>query len=102
MIDFPHDVFLDDDFLGFDAIFTPTGGQAKNVRVCFSLGMGDIALGGDIVPQGAVGQAGCKSSDVEGAKNGDILTADGVDYVVLKIHPDETGWTTLYLGKDYG
>ena len=98
-VNFPHDDFLDDDFLGFDAIFTPAGGQAKDIRVCLTLGVEDIALGGDIVPKGTVGQAGCKSSDVEGAKNGDTLSIDSVEYRVLKVQPDETGWTVLFLGK---
>jgi hypothetical protein len=101
MFDFDHDAFLEDDFLGMDATFTPAGGQAATIRACFSLGVEGVDLGGDIVPQGAIGQAGCRTSDIPGAKNGDTLTVDGVVYRVLKIQPDETGWTILFLGKAY-
>jgi len=100
-MDFPHADFLDDDFLGMDATFTPAEGQAAAIRVCFSLGVEDVNLGGDIVPQGSIGQAGCRTSDISGVKNGDTLTVDSVAYRVLKVQPDETGWTTLYLGKEY-
>jgi len=101
MADFDHDAFLEDDFLGTDATFTPAGGQAAAIRACFSLGVEGVDLEGDIVPQGAVGQAGCRASDIPGVKNGDTLTVASVAYRVLKIQPDETGWTTLFLGKAY-
>ena len=91
--------FLADDFFSIPAVFTPAGGSSTEIRACFTLGVGDVALGGDIVPQGIIGQAGCRSSDIAGVKNGDTLEVDGVAYRVLKIQPDETGWTTLLLGK---
>ena len=93
--------FLTDDFLSTTALFTPAGGSPTQIRTCFALGVGDVALGGEIVPQGIVGQAGCRSSDIAGVKNGDTFEVGGVDYRVLKIEPDETGWTTLLLGKRY-
>jgi endonuclease YncB( thermonuclease family) len=37
--------------------------------------------------------------DIAGVKNGDTVEVGGVAYRVLKIQPDETGWTTLFLGK---
>jgi len=100
-MDFPHDAFLGDDFLSVDAIFTPAGGQAREIRVCFTLGVEDISIGGDIVPQGIIGKAGCLSLDVEGVKNGDVIEVSDVSYRVLKPQPDETGWTVLFLGKRY-
>jgi hypothetical protein len=100
-LDFPHDAFLTDEFLSVAAIFTPEGGQASNIRVCFTLGVEDVNLGGDIVPQGAIAQAGCKSSDVPGARNGDVLSVGGVEYRVLRPQPEETGWAILFLGKRY-
>jgi len=93
--------FLTDEFLSTTALFTPAGGSSTQIRVCFTLGVEDVSLGGDIVPQGIIGQAGCRSSDIAGVKNGDTLEVDGVAYRVLKIQPDETGWTTLFLGKRY-
>ena len=93
--------FLTDEFLSAAALFTPAGGQPKEIRTCFTLDAGEISLGGEIVPQGVVGQAGCRSLDVAGVKNGDTLEVGGVAYRVLKIQPDETGWTTLLLGKRY-
>jgi endonuclease YncB( thermonuclease family) len=93
--------FLTDEFLSTAALFTPAGGQPKEIRTCFALGVEDVSLGGEIVPQGIVGQAGCRSSDIAGVKNGDTLEVGSVAYRVLKIQPDETGWTTLLLGKRY-
>ncbi|TRZ97668.1 MAG: hypothetical protein D4R80_06560 [Deltaproteobacteria bacterium] len=104
MIDFEgfNAAFLDTDFLGRDAVWTPTGLPRRTIRVAFSLGVEDVTLGGDIVPQGTIAQAGCKSADVDGIKQKETLEIDGETYVVLKIQPDETGWTTLFLGKRYG
>ena len=99
MASFDHDAFLNDDFLSRDAVWTPAGLPRKTLRVAFSLGVEDVTLGGDIVPQGAIAQAGCKSADVEGIKQKETLEIDDVTYVILKIQPDETGWTTLFLGK---
>jgi hypothetical protein len=91
--------FLTDEFLSTSALFIPAGRSPMQIRTCFTLDVGDVALGGDIVPQGTVGQAGCRSLDIAGVKNGDTLEVGGVAYRVLKIQPDETGWTTLLLGK---
>ncbi len=99
--DYNHDAFVTDDFSGRDALWTPTGGAQTTIRVAFSLGVEDVNLGGDVVPQGAIAQAGCKSADVVGIKQKEPLVIDGVTYHVLKIHPDETGWSTLFLGKAY-
>jgi len=91
--------FLTDELLSTIALFTPAGGSSTQIRTCFTLDVGEVSLGGDIVPQGVIGQAGCRSSDIAGGKNGDTLEVNGVAYRVLKIQPDETGWTTLFLGK---
>jgi hypothetical protein len=101
MIDFDafNSDLLDIDVFAQTATFTPAGGQPKEIRTCFALGVGDVSLGGEIVPQGVVGQAGCRSLDIAGVKNGDTVEVGGVAYRVLKIQPDETGWTTLFLGK---
>ena len=99
--DYDHDAFVTDDFSGRDALWTPTGGVQTTLRVAFSLGVEDVNLGGDVVPQGAIAQAGCKSADVVGIKQKEPLEIDGVTYHVLKIHTDETGWSTLFLGKAY-
>lgn len=126
-IPFPHSAFTDDEFLGRDAVWVPevlaegfvsdpamigflsdptTGGLyapvgTNAIRITFSLGVEDVNLGGSIVPQGAVAQAGVASADVLGIKQKDVVHVDGKTYRVLKIQPDETGWTTLFLGKRY-
>ena len=100
--DFDHDSLLTEDFSGRDATYTPDGGLAKVVRVAFSLGSEEINLGGEIAPQAVVGQAGCKTADVANVKSKETLEINGVKYLILKIKQDETGWTTLYLGKGYG
>ena len=99
--DFDHDALLADDFSGRDATWTPAGGLAKTVRVAFSLGAEDITLGGEIAPQTVVAQAGCKTADVAGVKSKETLEVDGVTYRIIKVQHDETGWTTLFLGKGY-
>lgn len=96
-MDFDHDAFLLDEMLAVDASFN--GGAS--IRVCLSLDPEEVSLGGDIIPQMIAGKAGCKASDVTGAKRGDSLVVAGVTYKVLKVHNDETGWTTLFLGKSY-
>src|SRR3990172_8090647 len=99
--DFDHDALLADDFSGRDATWTPAGGLAKAVRVAFSLGAEEINLGGEIAPQAAVGKAGCKTSEIADVKSKETLEVDGVMYRILKVQHDETGWTTLFLGKGY-
>ena len=98
---FDHDALLADDFTGRDAIYTPLGDLARTVRVAFSLGAEDVNLGGEIAPQAVIGQAGCRSADVAGIKAKETLEVDGVTYRILKVQHDETGWTTLFLGKGY-
>jgi hypothetical protein len=93
---FDHDAFLDDENLSSDATF-----NGSEIRVCLSLDPEELALGGDMSPQAIAGRAGCKTTDVSGAKRGDILIVNEVSYRVLKVHTDETGWTTLFLGKSY-
>ena len=93
---FNHDAFLDDAFLGSDATLNGSG-----IRVCLSLDPEEITLGGDITPQAIAGKAGCKTSDVAGVKRSDVLIVNEVSYRVLKVQSDETGWTTLVLGKSY-
>lgn len=91
-----HDAFLGDPMLGSDATFNGTA-----IRVCLTLDPEELQLGGDMTPLSISGRAGCKTADVTGAKRGDTVVAGGVTYKVLKVHSDETGWTTLFLGKSY-
>ncbi len=126
-MDFPHAAFTDDEFLGRAATWLPnvlvagfvsdsaiagfvsdpaTGpgflaDSGTSVRITFSLGVEDVNLGGEIVPQGSVAQAGCDATSVPGLKNKDVFVVDGVVYRVLRSDPDETGWVTIYLGKRY-
>lgn len=127
MADHDHSAFTDDEFIGRDATFIPevlaaglvsetavdgfltdpaTGGiyapeGTSSIRVAFSLGVETIDLGGDIKPQGCVAKAGAASSEVLGIRNKDSVRVDGVTYRVLRVQPDETGWTTFFLGKRY-
>jgi hypothetical protein len=98
---YSHDAFLDDDFSGRDAVWTPEGMPRVPLRVTFSLDVEDVNLGGDIAPQGTIAQAGCRSADIVGMKQKEPITIDEETYYVLKKKPDETGWTTLFLGKRY-
>lgn len=96
---FPNDALLD--VLGRDAVYTPAGGSAATIRICLTLGVEEMQLGGQISPQAIDGQAGCRAADVPGVKAKDTLEVDGVTYRVLKAQTDETGWMTLFLGKGY-
>jgi hypothetical protein len=93
---FDHDVFLDDEFLGCDATY-----DGETVRICLSLDPEEIQLGGEMTPQAIAGKAGCKTADVSGIARGDSLVVGSTTYKVLKVQSDETGWTTLFLGKSY-
>lgn len=41
--------------------------------------------------------AGCLSAGIEAMKRGDTLTIDAVQYSVLSVHRDSTGWATIAL-----
>jgi len=125
--DYDHEAFTDDEFLSREVTWIPDGMTAgfssdvalagfildpetgpafladsgTAVRVTFSLGVEDVNLGGNIAPQGAVAQAGCASEDVAGIKNKDVIWTDSILYRVLRVHPDETGWSTIFLGRRY-
>ena len=103
MIDFDafNSELLGTDTFAQSATFTPGGGAATPVTVVLELIPEEINLGGEMVPQAVAGKAGCKASDVTGAKLNDILEVAGVSYRILKVEVDETGWATLYLGKRY-
>jgi hypothetical protein len=103
MIDFDafNSDLLDTDVFAQSVTFTPAGGQAKTVTAVVELKPEELALGGDIAPQAIAGRAGCKASDVLGAKLNDTLEAGAVTYRILKVEVDETGWATLFLGKRY-
>jgi hypothetical protein len=98
MIDFEafNSDLLDTEAFAQPVTFTPAGGQAKTVTAVVELKPEELALGGDIAPR-----AGCKASDVLGAKLNDTLEAGAVTYRILKVEVDETGWATLFLGKRY-
>jgi hypothetical protein len=98
--DFDHAVFTDDDFLGVDAEFTPSGGIRRSIRVCFTLGTEVISLGGQVMPSDYAAQAGCAFSLVSDVARGDTLTIGTVTYIVAKSPVvDETGWATIFLSE---
>jgi hypothetical protein len=97
MIEFPHAVFVNDEFLGRDAVWTPAGGQSVSLRVTFAKEAEGVNLGGQVNPEGYTIQAGCDASLIEGVKRGDTLEVDEVFYTIAKHHKDETGWMTLFL-----
>jgi hypothetical protein len=97
VVDFPHADFVNDEFLGRDAIYTPAGGQAVSLRVTFTKDAEGVSLGGQVNPEGFEIQAGCDAALVVGVKRGDTLAVDGVTYTVSRWHPDETGWMTMFL-----
>lgn len=103
MIDFTtlHNAVLNASMFAQSAVYTPAGGGAKGITVIVSLKPEELSLGADLTPQAIAGKAGCRSSDVAGAKLNDVLEIDTVTYGILGVQADETGWTELYLGKKY-
>ena len=95
--DYSHGVFTEDDFLGRDAIFTPSGMPRRTIRVAFPKDVENVNLGGQINPEGYSVQAGCAFSLIEDAAKGDTLEIDETVYAIAKVHVDETGWATLFL-----
>ena len=92
---------LDTDAFAQSVTFTPAGGHAKAVTAVVELKPEEVTLGGDIIPQMIAGRAGCKASDVSGAKLNDTIEVGSVTYRILKVETDDTGWATLSLGKRY-
>ena len=98
--EFSHDVFTDDDFLGVDAEFTPSGMPMRTIRVAFTKDVESLSLGGQIVPTDYDAQAGCASSLISDAAKGDTLKIGGTVYVIARTpQVDETGWATIPLAE---
>jgi len=94
------DDFLADSNLASDAILTVDSGPVT-ISVILTLETEIIDLGGDVRPMVVFGKAGCRTLDSAGVKRGDSLEIAGVSYRVLSVENDDTGWTTLFLGKSY-
>ena len=81
---------------GVDAVYTPDGGGAANVRVIARradeiVGFGDTR----VLTETALFEV--RASDVAGPRPGDRLTVDGTDYVIQgepeRRDPDRLVWT---------
>ena len=92
------DIFFTD--FAADAIYTPSGGTAKTIKVVFESEYLSVQVVGDVGVESASPAAYCKSADIIGVQHGDTLVIEGTTYYVTEIHPDGTGMTLLILSKD--
>lgn len=86
------------DAIGVSATYTPVNGAQKTITVDFNeeylgleLGMGEVASTDPA--------ALCKAADVVGARQGDAITINGIDYLVVIPKPDGTGGVLFRLRK---
>jgi hypothetical protein len=93
------DAFLEDPTLSREATFSPVGGASSIIRVVFAIDMEDVSLGGGVTPSSSRIVIGARATDVPGIKQKDVLTVDGVDYVVQYANADETGWMNVIAAK---
>ena len=91
---------LFDPILTVDAIYTPSGGTAKTIKVVFESEYLSVQVVGDVGVESASPAAYCKSADIIGVQHGDTLAISGTTYNIIGIQPDGTGMTTLILSKD--
>jgi hypothetical protein len=84
-----------------EAIYTPSGGQAKPVRAIFD---NEYLAAQFAQAEAAVESSGprttCREADVAGVAHGDTIQIRGVTYSVAEVHPDGTGLVILILSKD--
>lgn len=84
-----------------EGIFTPSGGQARPVRVIFDSPYQAAQFAQAETEIEASGpRATCREAEVAGVAHGDTVQIRGVTYSVAEIHPDGTGLVILILSKD--
>lgn len=83
--------------LGRPVVYTPQGGQAREVLAVFDAGYGLVgqALGVDSVRPNAI----CVASDVQGVRDRDTLGVDATTYRVSGVQPDGDGTVRLLLQR---
>ncbi len=84
-----------------DAVYTPSGGQARTIRVLLRNGYQAAQFQeADAEVEASVPRATCRELDVAGVAHGDMLQVRGVTYSVAEVHPDGTGLVVLILSTD--
>lgn len=94
------DDFFDEDDFAISATYTPSGGLAKSILVIPDSVPVDSPVSGTVYSNQRKTVL-CKTSDVEGATEGETLEIDSVTWYVKDVDANEAeGTTTLMLSKD--
>jgi hypothetical protein len=92
---------LFDPVVAQDAVHTPQGGAASNIKVIFNNAHQTIEmLGGGVGVESTNPSALCKTSDVSATKHGDTLAISGKTYYIIGVQPDGAGITRLILSEN--
>lgn len=98
MLDTTTDIeFLLNDF-GVTVTYTK-GGDSKDIIAIFDNTYEAIDIGGGVPFAMAQPRLYTRTSDLPLAADGDIITIQGVDYIVRVVMPDGTGVTELQVEK---
>ena len=87
------------DEFGVRATYTPSGGAASTISVIFDNDVQEQDTGGQITFVTAVPRVIARTIDVSNADEGDAITINGVNYIVLVALDGSLGTTQLRLER---
>lgn len=82
-----------------DAVYTPSGGASRAVRVILDSQPGSVNLGAGIEPRADRLYAIVLESSVSGIKTKDAMTVRGTSYLVMSVQSDMTGMLRVELSE---
>lgn len=92
-------VFMNVDEFGVSATYTPQNGTATIISVIFDNDVQETDAGGQITFVTAVPRVIARTIDVPSAAEGDAITINTVDYIVLVALDGSLGTTELRLER---
>jgi len=87
-----------DSFLDEDDFATEATWNGETLTGLFDNGYEAAGPGGEV--SSGLPSITFKDSDISGMLHGDVITIETIDYNVLRIEPDGTGLSTIYLSQD--
>lgn len=94
----PVDEFFFNADFSEDALYAPTSGASRTIRVIFDNEYTPTVMG-DIVVENNYPVAYARAADVDGATNAATLTIQGTAYRVKEVRANSSGISTLILSK---
>lgn len=92
-------IFMNVNEFGVSATYTPQGGTASTISVIFDNDVQETDAGGQITFVTAVPRVIARTIDVPNAAEGDAITINTVDYIVLVALDSSLGTTELRLER---